>query len=76
MHEPILQAYSGLYPNNLIDQAAMENFYSFDLNQDGLISLEEVTESFGTNSTEDGFKQVDLDKDGFIQPSEFNFSLV
>ena len=76
MHEPISQAYIGLYPMHLIEQAAMENFFSFDLNQDGLISLEEVTESYGTNGTEDGFKQVDLDKDGFIQPSEFDFSLV
>ena len=53
----------------------MENFFSFDLNQDGLISLEEVTESYGSNGTEDGFKQVDLDKDGFVRPSEFDFSL-
>ena len=75
MHEPISQAYSGLYPEYLIEQAAMEIFFSFDLNQDGLISLEEVTESYGTNGTEDGFKQVDVDNDGFVKPSEFDFSL-
>ena len=75
MDEPISQAYSGLFPNYLIEQAAMENFFSFDLNQDGLISLEEVTESYGTNGTEDGFKQVDVDNDGFVRPSEFDFSL-
>ena len=75
LHEPISQAYSGLFPNYLIEQAAMENFFSFDLNQDGLISLEEVTESYGSNGTEDGFKQVDVDNDGFVRPSEFDFSL-
>ena len=51
----------------------MENFFSFDLNQDGLISLEE---SNFNNGTEEGFKQVDLDNDGFVQPSEFDFSLI
>ena len=53
----------------------MENFFSFDLNRDGLVSLEEVRESYGSNGTEEGFKQVDTDKDGFVHPSEFDFSL-
>ena len=53
----------------------MENFFSFDLNLDGLISLEEVIETIGRNGTEEGFKQVDLDKDGFVKPSEFDVSL-
>ena len=75
MHLAISQAYSGLYPNYLLEQAAMENFFSFDLSQDGLISLEEVIEVHGSNGTEEGFKQVDADNDGFVQPSEFDFSL-
>ena len=74
MDDPIFQAYSGLYPN-LVEQAAMENFFSFDLNQDGLITLEEAIEFYGSNDTEEGFKQVDLDNDGFVRPSEFDFSL-
>ena len=75
MHLAISQAYSGLYSNHLIKQAAMENFFSFDLNQDGLISLEELTEFYGSNGTEEGFKHVDVDKDGFVHPSEFDFYL-
>ena len=59
----------------LIEQAAMENFFGFDLNQDGLISLEKVIEAHGNNGTEEGFKLVDLDNDGFVKPSEFDFSL-
>ena len=73
--DPISKAYTGLYPNNLIEQAAMETFFSFDLNLDGLISLEEVTEKNGINGTEEGFKEVDVDKDGFVKPSEFDLSL-
>ena len=75
MHLTISQAYIGLYPNHLIEQSAMENFFSFDLNLDGLISLEEVMETRGSNGTEEGFKQADLDNDGFVKPSEFDFSL-
>ena len=75
MHDPIAQAYTGLYPNDLIEKAAMENFFNFDLNLDGLISLEEAIERIGCNGTEEGFKQVDLDKDGFVKPSEFDLSL-
>ena len=75
MHESISQAYNGLYPNYLIKQAAMENFFSFDLNQDGLISFEELIEAHGSNGTEEGFKQVDLDNDGFVRPSELDSSL-
>lgn len=70
-----MKAYNGLYPSNLIDQAAMEKFFSFDVNLDGLISLQEVMEKNGSNETEEGFKQVDLDKDGFVKPSEFDLSL-
>ena len=75
MHDPISKAYTGLYPNNLIEKAAMEKFFSFDLNFDGLISLEEVIERIGSNGTEEGFKQVDMDNDGFVKPSEFDSSL-
>ena len=69
-----MEAYSGLYPSHLIEQPAMEKFFSFDVNLDGLISLEEVMETNGSNKTE-GFKDVDLDKDGFVKPSEFDLSL-
>ena len=69
----ISQAYSGLY-NHLIERDAMENFFTFDLNRDGLISLEEAMES--SNGTIDGFKQVDINNDGFVRPSEFDDSLV
>ena len=74
LHEDISQAYSGLFPNHLIEQAAMENFFSIDLNLDGGIGLEESI--VGSNGTEEGFKQVNLDNDGFIQPSKFDFSLI
>ena len=75
--QAISQAYSGLY-GHLIERDAMENFLSFDLNQDGLISLEEaiVANNNGSNKGfEEGFKQVDLDNDGFVKPSEFDSSL-
>ena len=62
----MFEAYGELYPNRLIEQAAMEKFFSFDLNFDGLISLEEVIERIGSNGTEEGFKQVDFDNDGFV----------
>ena len=74
MHLAILQAYLGLYPN-LIEQDAMEKFFSFEQNRDGLISLEEAREAKSSNETEDAFKQVDVDNDGFVQPSEFDLSL-
>ena len=71
----ILQAYSELY-DHLIERDAMENFLSFDLNLDGLISLEEAMETIRSNDTIDEFKQVDVDNDGFVHPSEFDLSLV
>ena len=76
LHEAISEAYSGLYPEYLIELGVMENFFSFDLDQDGLISLEEAMEGNNSNNgTEEGFKQVDLDNDGFVKPSEFDSSL-
>ena len=74
----ILQAYSGLYSSELIERDAMENFFSFDLNRDGLISLEEAMEGTGSinNGTLDEFKQVDVNNDGLVQPAEFDQSLV
>ena len=77
MNPAILQAYSGLYSSQLIERNAMENFFSFDLNRDGLISLEEAMGgSDSSNSTVDEFKQVDVNNDGLVQPSEFDLSLV
>ena len=74
MHLAISQAYSILY-DQLIERDAMENFFSFDLNQDGVISWEEAMK-FNGNGTMDGFKQVDVDNDGFVLPSEFDSSLI
>ena len=71
----ISEAYSGLY-SDLIERNAMENFLTFDLNRDGLISLEEAMETRGNNDTFDEFKQVDVDNDGYVHPSEFDQSLV
>ena len=54
----------------------MENFLTFDVNRDGLISLEEAMESSFSNGTIDEFKQVDVNHDGYVHPSEFDLSLV
>ena len=77
MHNSLAEAYSysGLYPSSLIERAAMERFFSFDLNLDGVISLQEALERSGSNNTGEGFNQVDLDKDGFVKPAEFDLSL-
>ena len=53
----ISEAYGELYGEK-IEQAAMENFFSFDLNRDGLISLEEA---MVTNATEEEFKKTMMD---------------
>ena len=71
----ISEAYGGLY-SHLIGRHAMENFLTFDLNRDGMISLEEAMDSSSSNGTVDQFKQVDVNNDGFVQPSEFDLSLV
>ena len=75
VNSAILQAYSGLY-SQLIERDALENFFSFDLNRDGLISLDEAMEIGGSNGTVDEFKKVDVNNDGFVHPSEFDLSLV
>ena len=68
----ISEAYGELYGEK-IERAAMENFFSFDLNRDGLISLEEA---MVTNATEEDFKKVDKDNDGLVHPAEFDASLI
>ena len=68
----ISKAYRELYGEK-IERAAMENFFSFDLNRDGLISLEEA---MVTNATEEDFKKVDKDNDGLVHPAEFDASLI
>ena len=60
----------------MIERNAIENFLRFDLNQDGLISLEEAMETNNNNDTIEEFKQVDVDNDGYVHPSEFDQSLV
>ena len=68
----ISEAYQELYGEK-IERAAMENFFSFDLNRDGLISLEEA---MVINATEEDFKKVDKDNDGSVHPAEFDASLI
>ena len=51
----------------------MTPFSSFVLNKDGEISLQEASSSNGSIKE---FKQVDVDNDGFVYPSEFDLSLV
>ena len=75
LHNSLAEAYSGLYPSSLIERAAMERFFSFDLNLDGVISLQKALERSGSNNTGEGFKEVDLDKDGFVKPAELDLSL-
>ena len=72
MSSAISKAYRDLYGEK-IERAATENFLSFDLNQDGLISLEEA---MVTNATEEDFKKVDKDNDGLVHPAEFDASLI
>ena len=59
MDEAIMRAFSGLYTCNLIELRAMENFPNFDLNQDGLVSLEEAMGSLkGSKNTMEEFKLI------------------
>ena len=75
----ISQAYGELY-SDLIDRREMENFLRFDLNRDGLVSLEEANRS---NATIEEVKQVDANNeqiyhcnDGFVHTAEFDASLI
>ena len=70
----VSQAYGELY-SHLIERHAMKNFLAFDLNRDGMISLEEAMDSSSSNGTIDEFRQVDVNNDGFVHPSEFDLSL-
>ena len=49
------------------------SFSTLDANNDGLISYEEAIEFHGLQSK---FQDVDLNKDGGISISEFNYSLI
>ena len=68
----IAQAYGEIHPD-LIDRHEMETFLRFDLNRDGLISLEEANRSI--NATIEEFAQVDANNDGFVHPAELDASL-
>ena len=68
----IAQAYGKIHPD-LIDRHEMETFLRFDLNRDGLISLEEANRSI--NTTIEEFAQVDVNNDGFVHPAELDASL-
>ena len=71
-HPTITQAYGEIHPD-LIDRHEMENFLHFDLNRDGLISLEEANRSI--NATIEEFAQVDANNDGFVHPAKLDVSL-
>ena len=68
----ISQAYGELY-SQMHQRPAMHHFFTFDLNQDGRISLEEAM--LATNGTEEEFKLADEDNDGHVRPEEFDSSL-
>ena len=69
----ISRAYGELY-SQMLERPAMHNFFTFDLNQDGRISLEEAM--LTTNGTKEEFNLVDEDNDGHVHPSEFDSSLL
>ena len=76
----LIEAYSGLYSHLVLDQVlvelpVLENFLAFDLDKDGLISLEEAMLTTDNITTAEGFKEVDIDNDGFVRPAEFYLSL-
>ena len=50
----------------------MTPFSSFVLNKDGEISLQEAINNSRSNDTIKEFKQVDVDNEGFLHPSEFD----
>ena len=69
----ISRAYGELY-SQMLERPAMHHFFTFDLNRDGRISLEEAM--LTTNGTKEEFKLVDEDNDGHVHPSEFDSSLL
>ena len=69
----ISRAYGELY-SHMLERPAMHNFFTFDLNRDGRISLEEAM--LTTNGTKEEFNLVDEDNDGHVHPEEFDSSLL
>ena len=69
----ISRAYRELY-SQMLERPAMHNFFTFDLNRDGRISLEEAM--LTTNGTKEEFNLVDEDNDGHVHPEEFDSSLL
>ena len=69
----ISRAYGELY-SHMLERPAMHHFFTFDLNRDGRISLEEAM--LTTNGTKEEFKLVDEDNDGHVHPEEFDSSLL
>ena len=69
----ISRAYGELY-SQMLERPAMHHFFTFDLNRDGRISLEEAM--LTTNGTKEEFKLVDEDNDGHVHPEEFDSSLL
>ena len=69
----ISRAYGELY-SQMLERPAMHHFFTFDLNRDGRISLEEAM--LTTNGTKEEFKMADEDNDGHVRPEEFDSSLL
>ena len=69
----ISRAYGELY-SQMLERPAMHHFFTFDLNRDGRISLEEAM--LTTNGTKEEFNLVDEDNDGHVHPEEFDSSLL
>ena len=68
----ISRAYGELY-SQMLERPAMHHFFTFDLNRDGRITLEEAM--LTTNGTKEEFKLADEDNDGHVRPEEFDSSL-
>ena len=79
-----------MYPK-LVGHESLERFASFDLDHDGVISVDEIWSATSANATKlniergnyrttkrtlDGeFIKIDLNEDGMIQPNEFDWDL-
>eukprot|EP00092_Neocalanus_flemingeri_P020180 GFUD01021851.1.p1 GENE.GFUD01021851.1~~GFUD01021851.1.p1 ORF type:complete len:149 (+),score=38.67 GFUD01021851.1:51-497(+) len=68
----LMEDYKEKY-GHLIGLPELDLFYTFDIDKDGFINIEEARASL--NVTLNAFNEVDTNRDGFIQPAEFDSSL-